>query len=104
MEKSLNIVDKLVPISLFNQGKAAKIFERLSKEKQLVVLKNNQPSAVLLSPEEYSRLHEIEEDYYLLTEANKRLNNSNSKAISYSDAIARLGIDELKVAEEDELL
>ena len=31
-------------------------------KKELIVLKNNQPSAIILSPEEYTRLTEIEED------------------------------------------
>ena len=60
-----NIMDCLVPISLFNKGQATKIFNRLRETKELFVLKNNQPSAVILSPEEYTRLTEIEENYML---------------------------------------
>jgi len=41
---------------MFNQGQASKIFNRLQEEKQIVVLKNNVPTAVLLSPDEYDRL------------------------------------------------
>jgi PHD/YefM family antitoxin component YafN of YafNO toxin-antitoxin module len=63
------------------------------------VLKNNQPSAIILSPEEYSRLTEIEEDYYLLLEANRRMEESGSKEmISMDSVMADLGIS------EDELL
>lgn len=104
MNASINVMDKLIPISLFNKGKAAQIFERLDKEKELIVLKNNQPSAILLSPGEYSRLLEIEEDYRLLVEANKRLRNP--QVVSYEDAISQLGIDasELKVAEDVDFL
>ena len=56
----------------------ARIFDRLRTEKQLIVLKNNQPAAVILSPEEFSRLSEIEEDYLLLLEANQRLADNNT--------------------------
>ena len=66
-----DFLQSLVPISQFNKGQAAKIFDRLRSEKELIVLKNNQPSAIILSPEEYTRLTEIEEDYFLLLEANK---------------------------------
>ena len=69
MANAANILHSLVPISQFNKGKAAQIFDRLRTEKELVVLKNNQPSAVILSPEEYTRLTEIEKDYMLLLEA-----------------------------------
>ena len=68
MAIATNILQCLIPISQFNKGQASKIFDRLHDEKELIVLKNNQPSAVILSPEEYTRLTEIEEDYYLLIE------------------------------------
>lgn len=34
-----NVLHSLIPISLFNKGKAAQIFDRLRTEKELVVLK-----------------------------------------------------------------
>lgn len=73
MTITANILQSLVPISQFNKGQAAKIFDRLYTEKELIVLKNNQPSAIILSPDEYTRLTEIEENYMLLLEANRRL-------------------------------
>lgn len=46
--------DCLVPISDFSQGKASKIFADVSEnQKEYVVLKNNQPTAVVLSVREY---------------------------------------------------
>ena len=51
-----NLLNNLVSVTMFNQGQASKIFNRLQEEKQIVVLKNNVPTAVLLSPDEYDRL------------------------------------------------
>lgn len=51
-----NLLNNLVSVTMFNQGQASRIFNRLQDEKQIVVLKNNIPTAVLLSPDEYSRL------------------------------------------------
>lgn len=51
-----NLLNNLVSVTMFNQGQASKIFNRLQDEKQIVVLKNNVPTAVLLSPDEYDRL------------------------------------------------
>ena len=51
-----NLLNNLVSVTMFNQGQASKIFNRLHDEKQIVVLKNNVPTAVLLSPDEYDRL------------------------------------------------
>ena len=99
MAIAADMLQSLVPISQFNKGQAAKIFDRLHSENELIVLKNNQPSAIILSPEEYTRLTEIEEDYYLLLEANRRLEaDGNNKTVSLDTVMNELGIS------EDELL
>ena len=56
-----NLLNNLVSVTMFNQGQASKIFNRLHDEKQIVVLKNNVPTAVLLSPDEYDRLLSLAE-------------------------------------------
>ncbi len=45
-----NILNNLVSTTQFNKGQSSKIFERLKNEKQIVVLRNNIPIAVILSP------------------------------------------------------
>lgn len=98
-----NIMDCLVPISLFNKGQATKIFSRLRETKELFVLKNNQPSAVILAPEEYARLTEIEENYTLLLEATRRLEQNGDKpGISMETVMTELGIhpEELEEMED----
>ena len=96
-------MDCLVPISLFNKGQATKIFSRLRETKELFVLKNNQPSAVILAPEEYARLTEIEENYTLLLEATRRLEQNGDKSgISMETVMTELGIhpEELEEMED----
>lgn len=104
MAGAANILQSLVPISQFNKGQAAKIFDRLHTEKQLIVLKNNQPSAVILSPEEYARLTEIEEDYMLLIEAAKRLEKNGDKpTIPMEVLLSDLGISEKELSEVEDV-
>ena len=79
MDLTVDFLDKLIPITHFNRGQASKIFERVKKDRELVVLKNNQPSAVILSIEEYRRLSDIAEDYALLIEASKRMTSNSEK-------------------------
>lgn len=101
-----DFLQSLVPISQFNKGQAAKIFDRLHSEKELIVLKNNQPSAVILSLEEYTRLTEIEEDYFLLLEANRRIEeNGDKKTVSLDSVMDHLGIskEELLDAEDADI-
>ena len=93
MALATDFLQSLVPISQFNKGQAAKIFDRLHSEKELIVLKNNHPSAVILSLEEYTRLTEIEEDYFLLLEANRRIEeNGDKKTVSLDSVMDHLGI------------
>ena len=106
MALATDFLQSLVPISQFNKGQAAKIFDRLHSEKELIVLKNNQPSAVILSPEEYTRLTEIEEDYFLLVEANRRIEeNGDKKTVSLDSVMDHLGIskEELLDAEDADI-
>ncbi len=106
MALATDFLQSLVPISQFNKGQAAKIFDRLHSEKELIVLKNNQPSAVILSPEEYTRLTEIGEDYFLLLEANRRIEeNGDKKTVSLDSVMDHLGIskEELLDAEDADI-
>lgn len=104
MAIAADILQSLVPISQFNKGQAAKIFDRLHSERELIVLKNNQPSAVILSTEEYKRLTEIEEDYFLLLEANKRMeDDKNNKTISFDTVMNNLGISEAELLEAEDI-
>lgn len=61
----------------------------------LVVLKNGQSIAGVLSPAEYTRLVEAEEDYILTVEANIRPEeNSEKPMIPFEDILERLKICE----------
>ena len=94
MAIATNILQCLIPISQFNKGQASKIFDRLHDEKELIVLKNNQPSAVILSPE----------DYYLLIEATKRIeDNGNKETVSMDYVMRNLGIDEKELENAEDI-
>ena len=98
MAYTADILDSLVPITQFNRGQASRIFDRLHNENQLIVLKNNQPAAIILSPSEFQRLSEIEEDYTLLLEATKRLKEDSSSTSSREELMSELGISEADLA------
>ena len=98
MAYTADILDSLVPITQFNRGQASRIFDRLHSESRLIVLKNNQPAAIILSPSEFQRLSEIEEDYTLLLEATRRLKEDSSSTSSREDVMSELGISEADLA------
>ncbi len=51
--KISEVLEQLVPITQFNRGKAAQLFCRVKKGEPLVVIKNNTPVAIVISPEDY---------------------------------------------------
>ena len=50
---------RIVSITQFNKGKASQLFLRASRGETLLVMKNNSPVAVVISPEEYEILRKI---------------------------------------------
>ena len=101
MAYTADILDSLVPITQFNRGQASRIFDRLHSESRLIVLKNNQPAAIILSPSEFQRLSEIEENYTLLLEATRRLKEDSSSTTSREEVMSELNISEADLAAGD---
>ena len=57
------VIEKIVPITLFNKGKASQQFSRVKNGETLVVVKNNVPVAIMVSPEEYILLQQLSKAY-----------------------------------------
>lgn len=89
-----NMLNSIIPISRFNKGEANKIFDEVSQSGYKIVVKNNSPTCVLLTPKKYEELMEIVEDYYLLAEASTRQANDKGITFSQSEVMKRLGISE----------
>ena len=83
----------MVPVSRFNKGEAAKIFEEVAKTGMKIAVKNNKPACVLLSPERYETMMEEMENLHLLIEAEKRI-SENSPATSFQDVLSKNNISE----------
>lgn len=68
-----------------------------------MVCNENAPIAVLLSPEEYHRLLEIEENYRLLLLAQARMEKNDGVVLNEADVMHRLGISETELAQAADL-
>lgn len=68
-------IENTVPITQFNRGLAGKIFDEVRRCGAKVVMKNNAPECVLLSPEEYIRLLDEINDARLLAMATERISH-----------------------------
>jgi PHD/YefM family antitoxin component YafN of YafNO toxin-antitoxin module len=90
-----NILTRTVSISQLNKGKAGQIFDEVKKFGAKVVMKNNEPECVLISPEEYLDMVERLEDAELYMIASEREKNfDESKAISIEEVYKKFGITE----------
>lgn len=81
--------ERLVPISDFSQGRAGKIFNDVAENNnEYIILKNNQPTAVLISIQQYretqekilklEKILEKVENMRLLKLAESRINDDTS--------------------------
>ena len=88
------VMNSLVPISRFNKGEANKIFEEVKETGFKIVLKNNSPACVLITPETYEQMLETIEEYRLYLEAEKRMENAKQEDfISRDRVLEELGIN-----------
>ena len=72
------IFKHIVSITQFNKGKASQLFSRANRGESLLVIKNNVPVAVILSPEEYEVLCKFPK---ICSKACKNGNNINVSEI-----------------------
>jgi prevent-host-death family protein len=95
---TLGMMKKIVPITRFNKGEANKIFDEVQTGGPKIVMKNNRPACVLLSPEQYESMIEMLSDSLLLAEAEQRMAmNDDTQNLSHEEMMQSLGItqDEL---------
>ena len=105
MTNNINdITQNIIPISLFNKGYAGKIFADVKKNGTKVVLKNDTPVCVLVSPEEYARMVDELNDAKLLEIANARMENFDPQAAIDADKVYRkLNIASKALEKNDEI-
>ena len=97
-------IENTVSISMFNKGLAGKIFADVRDFGAKVVMKNNAPECVLLSPDEYIKLMDEVNDARLLALATTRMNQFDaSLLIPQATVDAEFGFTKEKLAEIEEI-
>lgn len=98
----LNVMKSIVPITRFNKGEASRIFEEVQVGGPKIVMKNNRPACVLMSPEKYESLMEMLSDYILQEEAERRLaDTGSSETLSQNEVMESFGITQAELDEVD---
>ena len=97
-------IENTISISQFNRGLAGKIFDEVKRYGAKVVMKNNSPECVLLSPEEYIRLLDEVNDARLLASATQRMSTFNpSTVISQEQVDQEFGFSPSDYEETDDI-
>ena len=104
MQSVVSAITNTVPISQFNRGLAGQVFEEVKRSGAKVVMKNNSPECVLLSPDEYVHIMEELNDARLLALAEERMRSYDpSTLVSEDEMDRRLGITEEEMARAGEV-
>ena len=90
---SSSVLDLTVPITRFNKGEANKIFDEVRQSGCKIVLKNNMPACVLVSPDKYKEMIDELEDTRMYALATKRLENDTGITYPAEDVYKELGIE-----------
>ena len=97
MTNLVSAIDGMFSVTDFNKGKANQIFDSIKTNRIGIVVKNNKPECILLSPEEYKRIMRIIEDHEDYSLALQRLsNNDMSQALSSREVFFDVADDDLK--------
>ena len=87
-----NMLDALVPITRFNRGEANKIFDEVRESGCKIVVKNNTPTCVLLTPEKYQSMVSMIEDQCLLALVEERECRDTGETYSFEEILAKDGL------------
>ena len=86
---------KTVHISCFDRGGAGRVFDALGHDGPTIVMENDHPVCVLLSPKQYEVMIEMLSDTLLLEEAESRMAmNDDTRNNSQEEMMRTLGISQ----------
>ncbi|MBQ6334808.1 MAG: hypothetical protein IJI46_07070 [Erysipelotrichaceae bacterium] len=98
-----DVINNTVSFSEFNRGQAGKIFKNVKQTRAKLVMKNNVPECVLISPEDYKQIVDDYNDLLLLLDAIERISNADPKEMyTQEEAVKMFGLTRERL-EDDEV-
>ncbi|CAK7064199.1 MAG: hypothetical protein ENTB_02928 [Enterocloster aldenensis] len=96
----MGVMKAIIPITRFNKGEANRIFDEVESSGTKIVMKNNTPACVLMSPRQYEALMEMLADYITLEEAEERVAHYNpQETMSHEEVMESFGITQDDLAD-----
>lgn len=89
----MGVMKAIIPITRFNKGEANRIFDEVESSGTKIVMKNNTPACVLMSPSQYEALMEMLADYIAQEEAEERMAHYDpQETMSHEEVMESFGI------------
>jgi hypothetical protein len=93
MSEIASIIQGIIPISSFNRGQAGKIFDEVKSGSTKVVVKNNEPESILISPQKYIDLLQKLEDMEDIVLAMERENSAfDEPSVGFDELLKEAGL------------
>ena len=102
LQKAKNAPHLTMPVSRLDKGETAEILSEVAEAGIKIVIKNNEPACVLLSPKKYEEMMEEMEDAYLCRVVEERL-TEDARYIPEKDFWKAIGITEADIDAADDL-
>ena len=98
----MSVMKSIVPITRFNKGEANRIFDEVEATGTKIVMKNNRPACILMSPSQYEALMEMLSDYIMREEAERRMADHDPKqSLSQEELLKSLDLTEADLDDVD---
>ena len=78
-------LDNIMSVSELSHGGVSKAVNRIGDGNPIVVMRNNKPAAVIITPDDYRRYMEADEDFALYLEAVERMNRDDGTRRTMSE-------------------
>lgn len=82
-------LDNLVSVSDLSHGGVSRTLNQVSDNNPVVVMRNNKPSAIIISPEDFKRYTQAEENFALYLEAVERDNEDGGTRRTMDDVFGK---------------
>lgn len=78
-------LDNIMSVSELSHGGVSKAVNRIGDGNPIVVMRNNKPAAIIITPDDYRRYTEADEDFALYLEAVERMNRDDGTRRTMSE-------------------
>ena len=82
-------LDNIMSISELSHGGVSKAVSRVEDGNPIVVMRNNKPAAIIISPDDYRMYTEAKDNLDLYVEASERMNHDDGTRLNMNEVFGK---------------